>query len=168
MLIRLAIPSDAPAIARVHVETWRIAYRGQVPNKLLDGLDIERRTTAWTEILQKNESTTFVAEIEKEVVGFCSLMASRDDDADKATIGEIAALYVSPRHWRRGVGRHLGEWALAEARKNGCSTATLWVLKTNSLAQRYYEAIGFVRDGAEKMRNFDGHDLPEVRYRQTF
>jgi len=166
VLIRPAIPGDAPAIARVHVETWQTAYRGQVPEAYLASLDIGRRTAIWTEIFRENKSITFVAEIENKVIGFCSLMPSRDEDANKKAIGEIAALYVSPRHWRRGAGRRLGERALAEARNHGWAIVTLWVLQTNTPAQVFYEQLGFVLDGVKKMLELDGHDLPEVRYRR--
>jgi len=138
-----------------------------VPEVYLAGLDIGRRTAIWTEIFRENKSTTFVAEIENEVIGFCSLMPSRDPDADKKDIGEIAALYVSPRHWRKGAGRRLCERALAEARKSSYATVTLWVLKTNAPAQQFYEQLGFVLDGVKKILELDGHDLPEVRYRRT-
>ncbi len=47
MPVRIATSSDAPKIAHIHVETWRAAYRGQIPDAVLDGLDVERRTVFW-------------------------------------------------------------------------------------------------------------------------
>ena len=32
MRVRPATPGDVTAIAIVHVETWQVAYRGQVPD----------------------------------------------------------------------------------------------------------------------------------------
>jgi len=136
-----------------------------MPDALLEGLEIMTRTKSWIEILQKNESATLIAEIENEVVGFCSLMPSRDVESDKKHIGEIAAIYISPRHWRKGVGKQLCEWVLAEARKYGYVNITLWVLQANSPARKFYEQLGFALDGAEKTMGFGGRDLLEVRYR---
>src|ERR1041385_8579918 len=50
-VIRPAAPEDAPAIARVHVESWRTTYRGIFPQGLLDGLSIEDRARSWNEVL---------------------------------------------------------------------------------------------------------------------
>ena len=41
-LIRPATLEDAPAIARVHVDTWRTTYAGIVPDEHLAKLSYER------------------------------------------------------------------------------------------------------------------------------
>jgi len=165
MLIRLAIPTDAPAIARVHVETWQAAYRGQMPDALLDGLDVASRTARWKEIFAKGESETFVVERSGEIIGFYTLMPSRDEDADKKSAGEIAAIYVSPPHWRRGAGRQLVRHAFAKARQDGYSAITLWVLTTNHPARKFYAALGFKPDGATRIDRRHGPELHDTRYR---
>jgi hypothetical protein len=47
LVVRRAEPQDAPAVARVHVASWRQAYRGLLPQEYLDSLSIEARTTTW-------------------------------------------------------------------------------------------------------------------------
>jgi len=39
LTVRPAVAADAPAIARVHVASWREAYRGIIPQQVLDELD---------------------------------------------------------------------------------------------------------------------------------
>ena len=46
----------------------------------------------------------FVAELESEIVGFVTIFPSRDENLDHDYVVEIGAIYVSPEHWRRGVG----------------------------------------------------------------
>ncbi|MEU6929538.1 hypothetical protein AB0A05_10295 [Streptomyces sp. NPDC046374] len=46
MPIREAAPSDAAAVAAVHIRSWRAAYRGLVPDAYLDSLDVGERTDA--------------------------------------------------------------------------------------------------------------------------
>ena len=167
MFIRLAAPADASAIARIHVETWQAAYRGLVPQALLDGLNVAHRRERWHGILTKKESTTFVASLPSGIIGFGSLMPSRDQDAARQSVAEIAALYVSPAHWRQGAGQALCAALLTLARRDGFAAVTLWVLKANTPARDFYVRVGFTLEGAEKIQNFDGHDLIEVRYRQT-
>jgi len=57
--------------------------------------------------------------------------------------------------------------AMATLRAVGFSTATLWVLDTNLRARRFYEAAGWVPDGATKVDDRATFTLREVRYRTT-
>jgi Acetyltransferase (GNAT) family len=86
----------------VHVRTWQAAYRGQVPDKFLDELSIDRRTTVWRQVIADSErpvNQIFVLEENERVVGFAHVMPSRDDDAGEG-VGELTAIYVFPARWR--------------------------------------------------------------------
>jgi ribosomal protein S18 acetylase RimI-like enzyme len=161
LLVRPAVPRDAPAIAGVHVRAWQHAYRGLVPDALLDALDLRKRTADWHRWLGDG---TLVAERDGRVVAFFSLVPSRDVDAPPAT-GEIMAIYVSPEQTRRGAGRALLEACVAHARGR-YRTLTLWVFTDNARARRFYEACGFVVDGSHKLVELGGARLDEVRYRR--
>jgi ribosomal protein S18 acetylase RimI-like enzyme len=166
MTVRHAKVSDAPSIAHINVETWRVAYRGQMPDAVLDALSVERSTVGWQERLTQMQGQVFVAEDGGRIVGFCDLIPSRDKDADPDAVAEIAAIYVLPEHWRKGVGRSLCRSALAEAGRRGYHALTLWVLASNGAAQHFYEGMGFSLDGATKTdRMAEGSQLPEVRFR---
>jgi GNAT superfamily N-acetyltransferase len=160
--IRPAVSADAAAIATVQVRSWRAAYRGLLPQEELDALDIGRRTETWTRILAASQwprSGTLVAEGEDGVVGFAALSPTRDDDADPAVVGELAALYSLEQVWGTGVGRSLMAASLAAFGEAGYQRAGLWVLETNDRARRFYEAAGWAPDGAVRQ---DG--VAEVRY----
>jgi hypothetical protein len=45
--IRRARPADAPAIARVRIDSWRSTYRGIMPDAYLDGMQVEASTALW-------------------------------------------------------------------------------------------------------------------------
>jgi ribosomal protein S18 acetylase RimI-like enzyme len=168
MIVRIARAADAPRIAHIHVETWRAAYRGQIPDAFLDALDVGRRTMFWRERLTQARGAVFVAENDNNVMGFCDLIPSRDKDVDPQAVAEIVAVYILPQHWRKGAGRALCDCALTEARRCGYETVTLWVLSSNGGARRFYEAMGFSLDGAAKTdKTTDGSDLHEVRFRIT-
>ena len=102
MLVRTATAADAASIAQIHVETWRVAYRGQIPDAVLNGLDVGRRTFFWQERLSQGSGAVFVAEDGDSITGFCDLVPSRDKDADARTVAEIVAIYILPQHWRKG------------------------------------------------------------------
>jgi hypothetical protein len=44
-------PADAQAIAAVHVHSWQWGYRGQIPDEILENLDIAQRARDWLEIM---------------------------------------------------------------------------------------------------------------------
>jgi ribosomal protein S18 acetylase RimI-like enzyme len=163
--VRVAKAADAPKIARIHVETWLVAYRGQMSDALLDAQNVERREAFWRGRLGQPSGLVFVIESD-EIVGFCDLVPSRDKGADPKTVGEIAAIYVLPDYWRQGAGKALGYYVLEKARKRGYKAVTLWVLASNSDAMRFYESQGFARDGDFKIGTAaDGSNSHELRYR---
>jgi GNAT superfamily N-acetyltransferase len=168
LVVRLAEPADADGIARVHVETWQVAYRGQIPDDYLDGLSVEKRQDVWGMWLrvEGRDETNWVAERDGEIVGFAGAGASRDDDADGPT-GEIFAVYVRADQWDTGAGAALMNEAVAFLRER-FDAATLWVLDSNERARRFYDKGGWAPDGAEKDDDRGSFVLHEVRYRIDF
>lgn len=162
--IRLAGPSDAAAIARVHVGSWREAYRGLLPDSLLDGLTVEARAARWTILLAPGEAATFVATRDSAVIGFGSAGPQRDAVLREAGYaGEVLALYVLREGQRCGIGRALmGSMAgMLDAR--GCESLALWVLEGNAPARRFYEAVGGVAIGTKEERRGE-ETVREVAY----
>lgn len=162
-MIRDAVPADAEAIARAHVAAWRTAYRGIVPDALLDRLSVAARYERAREALAApGPGRTFVAELDGEVAGWCRTGPARDDDPPGET--ELWALYVSPDAWGRGTGAAL----LREAGAEGATY--LWTLEANDRARRFYERHGWVCDGTRRERDLSvavgGAELvlAEIRY----
>jgi RimJ/RimL family protein N-acetyltransferase len=164
-IIRAARAEDAAAIAAVHVAAWLAAYRGIVPDEVLDELSTAERERRWRGWLGAPGEgwLTLVAEIGGRIVGFCTLVApSRDPDAGAGT-AEIAALYVVPEQWRRGTGKALLSAALDEARGPGLKDVVLWVLAGNAEAQEFYSRLGWSADGGRRFN--DLCRAPEIRMR---
>jgi ribosomal protein S18 acetylase RimI-like enzyme len=159
-----AVPDDAAAIASVHVRAWQVAYRGLMPDEVLDGLSVEQREEMWRQVMTGEEDTAvYIALDGRAVVGFCAVAApSRDDDAGDG-VAEIAAINVDPEVWRTGVGQALMDHALAELRADGWRWVTLWVLAENQQARDFYARFGLAPDGAE-MTYEDGGEK-ELRLR---
>jgi GNAT superfamily N-acetyltransferase len=91
-------------IATIHIEAWRVAYRGIIPDEFLRSLSIEQRHAAWQQALEAGHPFTWVAEEGDVALGWISAAASRDVDAGQST-GEIWAVYIDPSHWGEGIGR---------------------------------------------------------------
>jgi GNAT superfamily N-acetyltransferase len=163
-LLRAAEVGDAKAIASVHVETWRVAYVGIIPAKVLDGLSIDERAVKWEETiagLGAGERVEVAVDGER-LVAFVYTGACRDEDA--FGVGELYAIYVAPSHWGSGTAPAL----LASARRAlvdaGHDQAVLWVLEDNARARSFYERDGWALDGAVKSYG-EGGDVRAVRYR---
>lgn len=152
-------------IATIHVEAWKAAYAGIVPDEFLDSLSIDRRESTWRQYLSTGTADAWVAIESETIVGWISISASRDADSIEST-GEITAVYVKPGHWGRGLGRLLCDTAVQHLHLRGFIEVTLWVLAENERAVNFYRANGFVLDvGQGKILERGGKALPEVRFR---
>ena len=161
------MPADAPALARVHVASWRAAYRGIMPDSVLDDLAVEAFEARWKQTLEQATRSTLVGEIDQQLVGFASVGPSRDVDAVPSQTGELYALYLDPQVWGRGLGYALWSAALQQALVDGFAEITLWVLEANTRARLFYERVGFrLEPGATRALEREGVVLPEVRYRR--
>lgn len=163
-LVRPAAVADAQAIAGVHIRAWQAAYRGMLADAYLDGLDTTERGRWWRNQLEHPDwGTTWVAQIEQDVVGFLSLGPSRDEDADSRTL-EIYSVYLEPPLIGSGVARDLMRTALADVPAR--SAVTLWTAAQSERARHFYRRHGFSPDGTERTEEIGGTELPEVRFRR--
>ncbi len=192
--VREARVGDEMAVAEVHVRSWQEGYRGLMPDEFLDAQDPRDRvgryrfgaeeagapvTLLAVEVGSSREgsgddpSLTNSVEVRsgssplpcETVLGFVTVCPSRDEDA--RGLAEVAALYVDPVRYQRGVGRLL----MAEGRRRlvemGFTDAVLWVLDGNDRAARFYEREGWARDGSRRFE--DPYDIPShvSRFRRS-
>src|SRR5437870_2466952 len=128
MVIRVARIEDAPAMARVMVDTYLSAHRGQVPEevwtKRKDEWTYEVSERAWARTLREMAAgkspreCLYVAEDEAgEVVGL--VLGGPPRKGAPANAGEVLILYVRESHQRRGIGRRLVQAAAAHLAQMG-------------------------------------------------
>lgn len=162
-MIRIATNPDALDIANVHVSSWQVVYRGHFPDEHLDSLRIGDCSERWAQVISSYPNNVAVYESESRIIGFVSLIDSRDEDAEPDT-GEISAMYIDPVYWRRGIGSQLMAWVKEDARARGWRKMTLWVLRGNELARAFYSSHGWCPDGCTKLDEKDGFSASELRY----
>lgn len=169
--LRAATPADAHAVATLIVRSWRVAYRGQLPDDVLADLSVTDRERLWSEMLSARRpgTHTVVATAGTEVVGVAAtgpplVPADRRDP----TVGDLYALYLDSHLWGRGIGTRLHAAALDDLRSDGFTRAGLWVLATNERALRFYDRHGWTDTGRTQVdRGPDGVDLHERRLRRS-
>ena len=167
MTIRLATALDADGVASVHVRSWQAAYRGHLPDNVLDGLSVQRRAGFWRSFIDARRSGEhlFVMAEEGAVVGFAHAGVCRDQAAPDGT-GEVSSIYLAPEVWGTGRGRALMGACVDQLAVDGHHQAVLWVLVTNNRARRFYEAAGWACDEAVKTEEMLGTTVTETRYRR--
>lgn len=143
VIVRQAKIADAPAIARVNIDTWRTAYQKIVPADYLAQLSYEKRESNWREILvnaEKNQDFVCVAENEiGQIVGFAAGGYERTDKYIYK--GELFAIYILQEYQHQGIGRKLVVTVAAKLAKLNLNSMLAWVLGDNS-ACRFYEILG--------------------------
>lgn len=163
MLIREAAVTDIPGIARVHVETWRSAYRGIISDDYLKSLSYTQIEQFCTNTISDKNSVVFgfVAEDETEgIVGFAAAGPERTGNPDYK--GELYAAYVLEAQQRKGIGRALVVAVTGRLLAMGITSLLVWVLKDNP-CRRFYERIGGKLTG-ERLIDLGGVKYPEVAY----
>jgi GNAT superfamily N-acetyltransferase len=159
--IRAALLEDAPSIARVHVASWRAAYRGIVSQAYLDSLDEAQFTERWQHWIATEISATFyVAEAEGVLCGFASAGPIRKTISFYD--GELYAIYLLPEIQRRGIGRALFASSAAALTSRGLKHMLIWTLRDNP-STGFYERLGG-KIVAEDVHEIGGEKLAGVAY----
>jgi len=160
--IQNAILEDSRGLGVVHSESWKVAYKGIVPDSFLEKMTVGNSKKRFERALSQGIEKNIVAFEGDQIVGFMCIGKSRDDDSNHS-VGEIWGIYVLPSHWRQGIGTELLLYGLSSLKAEEYSKVTLWVLEDNINARRFYEKHGFKYDGTKKELNL-GKELNEIRY----
>ena len=148
----------------VHVDTWRFAYRGIVPDGYLDGLSYNESERLWQDAIEAGDGCVFVAEDGAEVFGFASgSLRERFSRELREYEGELKTLYVLSSRKGGGAGRQLVGAVARHLVDHGVSSMLLWAFAENRAARGFYESLGglpIAEDGFE----LGGEWLSEVAY----
>ena len=161
--LRDATERDSAAIAHLHAESWRSAYRGMLSDDYLDNRAHSERAAMWHSRFAERASKPFFA-ILAEAGGHLAAFACVFPH-DHPTFGSfLDNLHVAPQSTGQGIGRQLlGEVArrlIAERTPGGLY---LWVIEKNRRARQFYAKAGAVEVETVPTPMPDRAHLPEVR-----
>ena len=159
LLIRLARPGDLPAIVDI--------YNQSIPSKQSTGdtqpLRVEDRL-AWFREHRPDEHPIFVADVDGQVAGWCSLSAYRPGRPALRFTAEIS-YYIASAHQRQGLATALVEHALAACLGLEIRHLFAIVLEGNQASIRLLEKMGFAQWGyLPRVADFDGKEVGHLYY----
>jgi ribosomal protein S18 acetylase RimI-like enzyme len=169
--IRLANSADCSAIANLHIESWRNAYRGMFSDKYLDEDIFAERRRLWAERFQNPTPTQHIIVGEDDsnirngptanLIGFACAFAHEDPRWGSY----LDNLHVLPSLKRQGIGArltgHIAAWCAQTSPQEGMH---LYVLEQNLNARKFYERIGGVVVEELVWLSPDGGNLKSLRY----
>ncbi len=160
IVVREATATDAPGIARVHVDSWRTTYKGMMPDSVINSHTYESRTQMWSRALNNPDWRGFmyVAEDKSgQIVGFASGGPAREYAAGYDS--ELTALYLLQEYQGKGIGKRLFWAVVRRLEAMGFRSILIWVLAGNE-ACGFYEKMGGrkVREMQETVGDFTQTD----------
>ena len=159
MSIRLAQIVDLPAIVDI--------YNQSIPSKRATGdtqpVQVEDRVT-WFEDHRPEQHPIFVAEVDGQVAGWCSLSAYRAGRAALRFTAEISYC-IAQSHQRQGIGTALVEHALGAGPALGLRHLFAIVLEGNQASMKLLENMGFEQWGyLPRVADFDGTEVGHLYF----
>ena len=159
-----ATSADAAAIALLHAQSWRIAYRGLLADEYLDEHVLGDRTSFWSTRFNapKPERRRVLKALrESTLLGFVCVLL----DEEPAWGARLDNLHVSPALKGTGIGHALfqaaREWT---AQMMPDASMHLWCVERNLVARRFYDRQGGTVVETAVRPIAQGLCLPELRY----
>lgn len=164
ILLASATSDDAAAIAELHAESWRNAYRGMLPNQYLDQDIFADRAAFWKERFEASmpaRRLILKAASQDTLDGFVCVLL----DAEPSWGTRLDNLHVRPQLKGHGIGYALfkaaREWI---ARVAPAEPMHLWVVEANHAARRFYDRQGGAIVERATRPVACGLSVPELRY----
>ena len=159
LIIRLAEINDLPTIVDI--------YNQSIPSKQSTGdtqpLSVEDRRT-WFEEHRPEIHPIFVADVDGQVAGWCSLSAYRPGRAALRFTAEIS-YYISYAYHRQGIATALVEHALGACPALPIRHVFAIVLEGNQASLNLLKKMGFEQWGyLPRVADFDGKEVGHFYY----
>lgn len=163
MTFRDATASDAEAIAHLHAESWRSAYRGILSSDFLENRVHQERREAWKARFSEAERRpvfVLLAENAAQLAGFACVFP----DEDPLWGSYLDNLHVAPGLTGHGIGRDLLSEVARRLRQEGFTGGLyLWIIEQNYRARRFYEELGGAIVGSQIHTMADGREVLALR-----
>lgn len=164
-VVRAPVPSDAPALGRMHCRVWQQTYADSMDPKAYAALSPERFEQGWHRRLHgvddsggmaTGDQMILATHPQDGIVAMIIVGPGRDDDLPNAR--HVSTLNVAIEHHGTGLAQHL------MAKVLGDGPAYLWVARGNDRAITFYERHGFTTDGRQTLAEDGITEMRMVRH----
>jgi GNAT superfamily N-acetyltransferase len=166
--VRPATVDDVPELARIQLDTWRLAYQ-TVPPEIQQSLTVDEIAASWQAAITTPPTPShrvLVATEGAHRVGFTAFGPDADrqpDDPAPESTAAVSMLLVEPRWGRRGHGSRLLAAVADLARAGGADRLVAWVPAADSVSLRFYRSAGWEPDGLRRDLDTGAGTVTELR-----
>ncbi|MEO7261131.1 MAG: GNAT family N-acetyltransferase [Jatrophihabitantaceae bacterium] len=167
--VRPATADDVAELARIQLDTWRLAYQTVLPAEILQFLSTTDIAVSWHAAVTAPPSLShhvLVAMEGESRVGFAAFGPDADRqpaDPEPETTAAISMLLVEPRWGRRGHGSRLLAAVADLAREAGASRLVAWVPVADTASLQFYRSAGWEADGLRRDLDTGAGTVTELR-----
>jgi ribosomal protein S18 acetylase RimI-like enzyme len=167
--VRPATADDVTELARIQLDTWRLAYQTVLPAQILQALTTEEIAASWHAAVTTppTPSHAVLVAMEGEFrVGFAAFGPDADRqpaDPDPERTAAISMLLVEPRWGRRGHGSRLLAAVAALTRPAGVNRLVAWVPVADTASLQFYRSAGWDADGLRRDLDTGAGTVTELR-----
>jgi lincosamide nucleotidyltransferase A/C/D/E len=148
--VRAASRADIAPMTDVQLRASVAAYRWPGNEAWADSVHHGTYWRLWESRIGAPRTWSGVALVGGAVAGTAHVRPWASDDLDSSCTAELNAVYVDPHAQGTGVGRRLNDAALVAAREMGYTDVRLHVIELNRAGQRFWERLGWQRDGGTR------------------
>lgn len=173
VIIRVATVEDIASIRSISENTWPSTYGNIISKEQIDFMLDWMYSDASLEKQMNTGHEFYLAIMQNEPIGFCSVSPASEDDlstdtnSDSSKDFKLNKLYVLPSIQKTGAGSALLNKALEVAKSKGAKSIYLQVNKLNK-AVNYYLKKGFIMDRACKFDIGNGYFMDDYILRYKF
>lgn len=159
MKIRLATIEDLPIIVNIYNQ----AIRSRCATGDMDEFKTEDRVN-WFKKYNADSFPIYVAEIDKTVVGFCTISPYREGRRAMSAVAEIS-YYLDYSFHKQGIGTALLKYAISDCRRIGVEHLLAILLDINLPSIKLLEKLNFKQWGHfPGIINLDGEKCGQFVY----
>lgn len=156
--VRLALASEAPAIAAIQRRSWSDRLPAEIADRMLSGSTLEEMAEIWAAAITRPPEARFRVLVavgtdqsgQTQVVGFATTVPCEDADADARSDGAIGEFVVDRPAQRQGHGSRLLNAAADTLRADGFTRARWWLDSTDDVTRAFLVDAGWEPDGAHR------------------
>lgn len=158
MDFRLATIDDIETISDIFHQCWHVSYLKILPAEVRLRMDHGAAQSLWRPSLENpNSRETYIGMANNAQVSVFRL----GENPEVSKEGHLFSLYVHPSFAGQGFGKSSLSFVIQRLSELGFREISLWVFKSNQLAQQMYLSHGFTFTEIE--RTDPRWEIPEVR-----